>query len=86
MDSRNTVARSVVIRGDRIAVVSTSRGIPKHDACATAIDLHGRTVVPGLIDSHNGRIDASAPSLTALGALKSLQTDADRRRGALETP
>ena len=53
MDSRNTMARSVTIRGERIAAVASTRGIPTHDACATLIDLRGRTVVPGLIDSHN---------------------------------
>ena len=28
-------------------------GIPQHDPCALVIDLGGRTVVPGLIDSHD---------------------------------
>jgi predicted amidohydrolase YtcJ len=59
MDSRNTMARSVVIRGDRIVAVGTTRGIPKHAACATIIDLHGRTVIPGLIDSHNHIVQIS---------------------------
>jgi hypothetical protein len=53
MDGRNTVATSVIIRDDRIAAVGASRGIPKHVACARLIDLRGRTVLPGLIDSHN---------------------------------
>lgn len=59
MDVRNTLARSVVIRGDRIAAVSTARGIPAHDSCATLIDLRGRTVVPGLIDSHDHIVQLS---------------------------
>lgn len=59
MDARNTMARSVTIRGDRIATVSTASGIPRHDACATLIDLRGRTLVPGLIDSHNHIVQLS---------------------------
>src|SRR5687767_14958454 len=59
MDSRNTMARSVTIRGDRIAAVSTTPGILAHDACATLIDLRGRTVVPGLIDSHDHIVQLS---------------------------
>ena len=59
MDARNTMARSVVIRGDRVAAVSMARGIPSHDACATVIDLRGRTVVPGLIDSHDHIVQLS---------------------------
>ena len=53
------MARSVVIRGERIAAVSAARGIPKHDACARVIDLRGRTVVPGLIDSHDHIVQLS---------------------------
>ena len=59
MDARNTMARSVTIRGDRIAAVSTAPGLPAHDACATLIDLRGRTVVPGLIDSHDHIVQLS---------------------------
>jgi hypothetical protein len=59
MDARNTMARSVVIRGDRIAAVGTARGIPPHASCATLIDLRGRTVVPGLIDSHDHIVQLS---------------------------
>jgi len=59
MDARNTIARSVVIRGDRVAAVGTARGIPPHDACATVVDLRGRTVVPGLIDSHDHIVQLS---------------------------
>ena len=53
MDSRQSLARSVIIRGDRIAAVSSAAGVPSHNRCATLIDLRGRTVIPGLIDSHN---------------------------------
>jgi predicted amidohydrolase YtcJ len=53
VDARGTMASSVVIRGDRIDTVSTAAGIPPHSPCATVIDLRGRLVIPGLIDTHN---------------------------------
>ena len=52
MDSRNSVISEVVIRDGRFAAV----GEASHRVtgpCTTVIDLHGRTVVPGLIDNHN---------------------------------
>jgi len=52
LDARNTIASSVVIRSGQIAAVSAARGIPKHDACAKLVDLHGHTAIPGLVDSH----------------------------------
>jgi predicted amidohydrolase YtcJ len=59
MDSRDTMASSVTIDGDRIAAVGIAPGVPKHDGCAKLIDLRGRTVVPGLIDSHNHIVQVS---------------------------
>jgi hypothetical protein len=53
MDARDTLATSVTIRDDRIVAVGTGRGVPSHNACATVVDLRGRTVVPGLIDGHD---------------------------------
>jgi predicted amidohydrolase YtcJ len=53
MDARGTTATSVTIRDDRIVAVGTGRGIPPHSSCATVIDLRGRAVLPGLIDSHD---------------------------------
>ena len=48
MDAEDTVATTVRIRGDRILAVDS----PGSGECARIIDLGGRTVVPGLIDSH----------------------------------
>jgi len=48
MDAHDTLVSSVTIRRGRFA---TPQGAP--DACMTVIDVHGRTVVPGLIDNHN---------------------------------
>ena len=59
MDTKGTMARSVTIRGERIAAVRTTTGIPPHSACAPQIDLRGRTVIPGLIDSHNHLVQVS---------------------------
>src|SRR6187549_2831005 len=53
MDARGTIASAIVIRDDRITVVATAPGVPPHGACATVIDLHGRRMIPGLIDTHN---------------------------------
>jgi predicted amidohydrolase YtcJ len=53
MDAKNTEARSITLRGDRISSVANGTGVPQHERCAQLIDLKGRRVVPGLIDSHN---------------------------------
>jgi len=53
VDGRRSVARAVVVRGSRIAVVGAD-----HDALAhrgprtTVVDLGGRLVLPGFIDAH----------------------------------
>jgi predicted amidohydrolase YtcJ len=47
MDARNTVASSVTIRNGRIAAVGGAA-----PAGLKAVDLKGRTVVPGLIEGH----------------------------------
>jgi predicted amidohydrolase YtcJ len=53
MDARMTTATSIVIRDDRIAGVSAAAGIPPHNACARLINLRGRLVIPGMIDTHD---------------------------------
>jgi predicted amidohydrolase YtcJ len=50
MDERNRVARSVTIREGRFVEVGDHPG--RHSGEARVIDLRGRTVVPGLIESH----------------------------------
>src|SRR5271154_4726981 len=59
MDQRDKMASSVTIEGDRITAVGTASGVPKHEGCAQLIDLKGRRVIPGLIDSHNHIVVAS---------------------------
>jgi predicted amidohydrolase YtcJ len=50
MDDRNRVASSVTIRDGRFAEVGDHPG--HHSGDARVIDLRGKTVVPGLIESH----------------------------------
>jgi predicted amidohydrolase YtcJ len=59
MDQHDKMASSVTIEGDRITAVGTGAGVPKHDGCARIIDLKGRRLIPGLIDSHNHIVVAS---------------------------
>lgn len=53
MDQRGTMATSLTIEGDRFAAVGLGTAIPMHQGCAQMIDLKGRRVIPGLMDSHN---------------------------------
>src|SRR5262245_13955075 len=53
MDPRGTTASAIVIRDDRITLVSSTAGIPPHSSCAKVVDLAGRRVIPGLIDTHD---------------------------------
>jgi hypothetical protein len=50
MDDANTVAKAITIRNGRIVSVGASAAAPGPDA--TVVNLQGRTVVPGLIESH----------------------------------
>jgi predicted amidohydrolase YtcJ len=52
MDAQNRVVNEVTIQEGRIAYVGPV-GKHKLDPCTKTINLHGRTVVPGLIDDHN---------------------------------
>ena len=49
MDAQGTTASALLVRGGRIVEVG-HRG--EFGECARTIDLRGRTVIPGLIDSH----------------------------------
>ena len=50
MDAAGRIATAMRVRGDRIMAVDEVGSIA--DACTRVIDLQGRTVIPGLIDSH----------------------------------
>jgi len=53
MDKNDSIVSSVLIRNGKFAAVGHRRGDDGDDGCARTINLHGRTVVPGIIDSHN---------------------------------
>ncbi|HEX5420232.1 MAG TPA: amidohydrolase family protein, partial [Gammaproteobacteria bacterium] len=51
MDAQDRVVDEVTIQEGRVAYVGSA---PKRlDPCTKVVDLHGRTVIPGLIDNHN---------------------------------
>jgi predicted amidohydrolase YtcJ len=61
-DPEHPYAEAVMIRGDKIVAVGNSTGIARTaDTDAEKIDLHGRTLLPGLIDSH---VHATSGGLT----------------------
>src|SRR2546422_326553 len=53
MDKKDSVVSSVLIKNGKFAAVGHRRGDDGDDECARTINLHGRTVVPGIIDNHN---------------------------------
>jgi predicted amidohydrolase YtcJ len=53
MDKNDSIVSSVLIRNGKFAAVGHRRGDDGDDECARTINLHGRTVVPGIIDNHN---------------------------------
>jgi predicted amidohydrolase YtcJ len=52
MDANDQIVSSVLIKNGRFATVGHGHGNDDRD-CARTINLHGRTAVPGIIDSHN---------------------------------
>src|SRR4051812_19813948 len=53
LDQQSSVVQALAIREDKIIATGASADIAKHaDAKTRVIDLDGRTVIPGLIDSH----------------------------------
>ncbi|WP_066072506.1 amidohydrolase [Neobacillus soli] len=53
VNSRNEVFEACLIEGNKIAAVGTTEEIRKRISSTTkVIDLHGRSVLPGLIDAH----------------------------------
>ncbi len=53
VDAQFRIVDAIAVRGDRVVAVGTSANILGLAAPTTRqIDLHGKTVIPGLIDSH----------------------------------
>jgi len=64
MDPEHPAATAVAIRDGRIAAVGDDHDILAVDAPgAELIDLHGRTVLPGLVDSHVHALDTGLQHL-----------------------
>ena len=67
MDARNTVASTVTIRNGRFSAVGNTAPRRAAPPSTQVIDLRGRTVVPGLIDTHLHGLDtADRPGYHAL--------------------
>lgn len=57
MDDANPNAEAIAIQGDKILAVGTNDAVLMYQAKDTIlVDLQGRTLVPGFIDSHQHRI------------------------------
>ena len=53
VDNNFSTAEAVAVRGDKIAAVGSDQDVMKlAGPNTTVIDLKGRTVIPGLIDTH----------------------------------
>jgi predicted amidohydrolase YtcJ len=64
VDPQSRVAEAFAVAGDRFMAVGTSgevRALARRDT--RMVDLHGRTVVPGLIDNHNHQYHVALLSL-----------------------
>lgn len=52
VDEDNTTAEAMAIRGSRIIAVGSTQDIQNQYTSQNIIDAHGKTIIPGLIDSH----------------------------------
>jgi predicted amidohydrolase YtcJ len=60
VDAQSQVADAFAVRGDRFLAVGTNTAMRALAGTETTmVDLHGRTVVPGLIDDHNHQYDVA---------------------------
>ncbi len=85
MDAKSSVAEAVAIRDGRIVSVGASADVRKIAGGPTRlIDLQGRTVIPGLIDSHMHAIRAALSFSTEVNWIeaRSLSEAVDRIRDA----
>jgi predicted amidohydrolase YtcJ len=57
MDAKHPTATATAIQGDRIVWVGDAAEAPERFPEARAIDLHGATVLPGIIDAHTHLIE-----------------------------
>ena len=52
VDEDNSTAEAMAIRGSRIIAVGSTQDIQNQYTSQNTIDAHGKTIIPGLIDSH----------------------------------
>jgi len=65
-DPQNPYAEAVAIRGDKIVAVGNLRAVTKAaSAKAERIDLEGKSLFPGFIDSHSHSIDGGLSLISA---------------------
>jgi predicted amidohydrolase YtcJ len=70
-DPQNPYAEAVAIRGDRIVAVGNLPEVVKSvPAKAERIDLGGKSLFPGFIDSHSHSIDGGLSLISADGSEK----------------
>jgi predicted amidohydrolase YtcJ len=74
VDAKFTIADAIAIKGDRIVAVGTNDAVLKHQGAGTkVIDAKGRTIMPGLYDSHTHPLGAATSEFDEeLPYLKSL--------------
>ena len=83
LDSRERIAEAVAIKGDRIVAVGSMEDLQKLSTSATkTIDAGGKTLLPGLYDSHVHPLGAS--SSEADHAIPSFQSLADVKAYVVE--
>src|SRR5262245_41232541 len=88
VDSRSSVQEAIAVRGGRIAAVGTTADVRKLAGPGTrVIDLQGRTVIPGLIDSHLHAIRAALSFSTEVNwiGVHTLKDAVERIRVAART-
>src|SRR5262249_22265489 len=89
VDDKFTIAQAIAVKGDRVLAVGSDADVLKLKADATkVVDLKGKTVLPGLYDSHTHPVGAATSELNEpLPVLKSLQNVfAYIRKKAAELP
>ncbi|MBI3079673.1 MAG: amidohydrolase family protein [Deltaproteobacteria bacterium] len=89
MDSQSRVAEAVALQGDRIVAVGNNQEVLALAGPGTLrVDLRGKTVVPGLIDTHMHIVSgAQSLELVQLGGARSLADLQDViRRAAAARP
>lgn len=75
-EPENPYAEAVAIQGDKIAAVGTLSEVGKAVPAAERVDLQGRTLFPGFIDSHSHSIDGGM-SLISADATDKVETPGD---------